>query len=98
MRLAMAKGGQLTVTLEKADGPEPGGTDTAWSRASPTRGPGYAPESSRGSSTSPITTKGDRGSGLGLSVSREIVEAQGGRIWVKTELGKGTEFAVWLPA
>jgi signal transduction histidine kinase len=43
------------------------------------------------------TTKGDRGSGLGLSISREIVEAHGGRITVSTELGKGTEFKVWIP-
>ena len=32
-----------------------------------------------------------------LSVSKEIVEGQGGTITVKTEVGKGTEFTVWVP-
>jgi signal transduction histidine kinase len=44
-----------------------------------------------------FTTKGDRGSGLGLSISKEIVESHGGTIAVQTELGKGTEFAIWIP-
>lgn len=44
-----------------------------------------------------FTTKGDRGSGLGLSVSKQIVEAHEGTLTVQTELGKGTEFRLWLP-
>ncbi len=44
-----------------------------------------------------FTTKGDAGSGIGLAVSKEIVEAHGGQIEVKTVLGQGTEFVVWLP-
>jgi two-component system, OmpR family, sensor histidine kinase MtrB len=38
------------------------------------------------------------GSGLGLSVSRKIVEAHGGRIDVNSELDAGSVFSVWLPA
>mgnify|MGYP001590014853 FL=1 len=45
-----------------------------------------------------FSTKGEKGSGLGLSVSKEIVEAHLGRIAVTTEVGKGTEFSVWIPA
>ncbi len=37
------------------------------------------------------------GSGLGLSIARGIVEAHGGRIWVESEVGKGTSFFVALP-
>jgi PAS domain S-box-containing protein len=38
------------------------------------------------------------GSGLGLPISREIVEAAGGRITVETGVGKGSRFLVRLPA
>lgn len=37
------------------------------------------------------------GSGLGLVIAKEIVEAHGGRIWVESELGKGSCFFVRLP-
>ncbi len=37
------------------------------------------------------------GTGMGLSISREIVEAQGGHIWVDSEEGTGTHFAFTLP-
>jgi len=44
-----------------------------------------------------FTTKGERGSGIGLSVSRKIVENHGGKISVKSQVGKGTTFQIWLP-
>lgn len=37
------------------------------------------------------------GSGLGLYISKAIVEAHGGRIWVESEAGHGTSFSVALP-
>jgi two-component system, NtrC family, sensor kinase len=43
------------------------------------------------------TTKGKYGTGLGLSITYGIVEKLGGKISVKSKLGKGTSFTVHLP-
>ena len=37
-------------------------------------------------------------SGLGLAISREIVEGHGGEIWAESEYGKGSEFIFILPS
>jgi len=44
------------------------------------------------------TTKGMRGTGLGLAVTRRIVEEHRGRIVLETEEGAGSTFRVTLPA
>ena len=41
---------------------------------------------------------GPAGAGLGLTIARRLVEWHGGRMWVESRLGKGSNFGFCLPA
>lgn len=58
-------------------------------------GPGIAPEVMR-RLFQPFTSTKSQGMGLGLSICRTIIEAHGGKLWVKTEEDAGTCFGFTL--
>lgn len=62
-------------------------------------GPGIPAEIQEKIWVSFFTTKGDRGgTGLGLSACMQIVNQNNGKIWLKSEPGKGATFSVILPS
>jgi len=38
-----------------------------------------------------------KGTGLGLAISKDFIEAQGGKIWVESQIGQGAKFCFELP-
>jgi signal transduction histidine kinase len=46
---------------------------------------------------SPTTSAMASGAGIGLYVSRRLIDAMGGRIWARRREGRGSEFGFWLP-
>ncbi|MEN6585538.1 MAG: bacteriohemerythrin [Sulfuricella sp.] len=71
--------------------------DEVWMEVADT-GKGIAPELINRIFDPFFTTKPvGKGTGLGLSLSYGIVQKHGGRIEVKSEVGKGTAMRVWLP-
>lgn len=85
---AIKNSGQIRVVV--------GARDTMATVTVADTGHGIAPENLAKVFRPFFTTKG-HGTGLGLSLARGTVEAHGGRIEVASELGKGSEFTVWLP-
>ena len=60
-------------------------------------GAGISPEFLPKLFTAFASTKGSRGTGLGLACSKKIVTEHGGEILVNSKLGKGSKFCIVLP-
>jgi two-component system NtrC family sensor kinase len=94
-REAMPKGGDLTVAVVYVSGGSGGEADHIEVRVDDT-GAGV-PEELRASIFDPFFTTKQRGTGLGLAVTREIVEAHGGTIHCEPLPERGTRFRIDLP-
>lgn len=85
---AMPQGGTLTISSRKSDGKvEIALTDT---------GSGM-PEKVMENLWKPLQTTKAKGLGLGLAICKRIVDAHGGCVSVKSEVGRGTTFTMQLP-
>ncbi|WP_437315942.1 ATP-binding protein [Sorangium sp. So ce385] len=88
-REAMPKGGEIVVSVSFSGGAATIAVDDT--------GPGV-PEELRASIFDPFFTTKQRGTGLGLAVTRDIVEAHGGAISCEPREAGGTRFRIVLPA
>ncbi len=98
---AMPKGGAIEVTgsetfIEEQEQTIPPGHYVRISIRD--QGVGIAPENlSRIFEFSYTTKEEGNGHGIGLAISSQIIKEHGGTINVESELGKGTEFHIYLP-
>ena len=82
--------GVTVTTLREPDG--------KWLRIEVTdNGPGMPPEKQAEIFRPFVSTKGARGTGLGLAVSRKILREHGGDILLKSQVGQGSTFTLRLP-
>jgi signal transduction histidine kinase len=73
-------------------------TDGSWAKVIVLdNGPGVPPEKLEAIFKPFVSTKGSRGTGLGLPVSRKIVREHGGDILVQSVPDKGSKFTIRLP-
>ena len=61
-------------------------------------GPGMAPEVLENATKAFFTTKGDKGTGLGLAMIKRMVDTEDGEMLIESELGRGTTIRLVFPA
>ncbi|HSM92175.1 MAG TPA: ATP-binding protein [Anaeromyxobacteraceae bacterium] len=102
-RDAMPSGGTITIATRDeagaaARGAEPGVPPGDWVHLSVAdEGEGMDDETRARCFEPFFSTKGDRGTGLGLATCHGVVRQAGGQIWVESAQGKGTTIHVLLP-
>jgi signal transduction histidine kinase len=86
---AMPRGGDLAIDVDRSNGAvQVIVSDTG----------GGISEENRAKIFQPLFTTKQKGIGLGLAVSRKIVEANSGQIDFESEMGQGTRFSLQFPA
>ena len=86
--MASAGGELMVATANAPDWAELSITDT---------GPGIAPDAAGRIFEAYFTTK-KGGTGLGLPMTKRLIEEQGGTIKLESALGQGSRFTIRLPA
>ncbi len=103
-RDAMPEGGEITISTRlcddlagevKGEFPTKPGTYCALSVADP--GTGMSREVIEKVFDPSFSTKGENGTGLGLATSFGIIKQHKGYIHVKSEMGSGSTFTIYLP-
>ena len=82
--------GTITVRTGSSDG-------GAWVEVAD-NGPGIPPEIKSKILEPFFTTKGDSGTGLGVSIVYAFTQRHGGRLEIESEPGHGARFKMWFPA
>ena len=92
---AMPNGGDLHIRLRPAQCMKTGAKGLRLSVAD--TGTGFDPSIKKHLFQPFHTTKDVTGTGLGLWISKGIIDKHGGRIQMRSRPGKGTVFSIWLP-
>ncbi|MBN1518073.1 GAF domain-containing sensor histidine kinase [Candidatus Sumerlaeota bacterium] len=94
------RGGEITVSASLVEGGEEHGVEGA-DRCISVRviddGPGIPPEYQEEIFSPFFSSKGSRGTGLGLPVTKKIIEEHGGRLKLNSDSTHGTTFTIILP-
>jgi len=87
LRAMKKTGGKLTVRLLERD--------SDWEMNFADTGPGMDPQYTE-KIFEPFQSNFDGGTGLGLAIVYQIVQAHEGKVWARSEVGKGTSFVLRL--